>query len=62
MRTLPTTFLQIFCKIILISRVTVKSIFDTDADEELLSSNGLNRCMLAIDSFQSSIILHAIHI
>ena len=61
MRTLPTTFLQIFCKIILISRVAVKSIFDTD-DEELLSINGLNRCMLAIDSFQSSIILHAIHI
>ena len=29
-RTLPTTLLQIFCKIILISKVIIKSIIDAD--------------------------------
>ena len=39
MRTLPTTLLQIFCKIIPISKVIIKSIID--ADDKLVSINGL---------------------
>ena len=42
-RTLPTTLLQIFSKIILILKVSVKSILDPDNNfqEERLSINGL---------------------
>ena len=43
-RILPTTLLQIFCKIILISQAIVKSIENPDDNflEEFLSMNGLN--------------------
>ena len=40
MRTKPTTLLQIFCKMILISKVIVKSILDPD-DNFCMSINGL---------------------
>ena len=43
-RTLPTTLLQIFCKIILNSKVIVKSIIDPDDNSWMnsLSFNGLD--------------------
>ena len=44
MKTLPTTLLQIFCKIIPVSKVIIKSIIDAGNDypEKLVSINGLN--------------------
>ena len=44
-RTLPTTLLQIYCEVVLNSKVIIKSIEDQDNNkqvEELLSINGLN--------------------
>ena len=47
MRTLPTTLLQILCKIILISKVITKSILDPDDDFLMNSEVWVNGDVLA---------------
>ena len=62
-RTLPTTLLQIFCKIILNSQVIIKSIIDPDNNlVELLSINGSIKVYNVVSDFiyldKSSILLN----
>ena len=55
-RTLPTTLLQIFSKIILNSKVSVKSILDPDDNflEKCLIINGLSKAIFPYHSLTHS--------